>query len=249
MAGKCSDLAFNISGDFAVKDGNYIKIYRSLKEEYSFKPGFSFEYIYSGPYLAVNAYDSVYFYDFETQTFIRKIEVAVNNVIWNENKKTIALVCDDVTYILSFNEKAVEEFIEKAENEEEEEEFEAEDGCEEAFESLFEINDTVTDGFWFEKCFIYINKKNKLNYVIENQIFNITSLSGKYSLLGYYQNYNRIYFINKGLQLISIKFPINFIKYQINILKKNFEDAEEVIIILIYNIYLNLLLKFNCKVI
>jgi coatomer subunit beta' len=72
--------------------------------------------------LAVNAYESVYFYDFESQVFIRKIEVSVNNVIWNENKKTIALVCEDVTYILKFNEKAVEEYLEKIENNDEEEE-------------------------------------------------------------------------------------------------------------------------------
>ena len=141
LAGKCSDLAFNTTGDFVIKEGNYIKFYKSLKEEASFKPGYSFEFIYSGPYLAVNAYESVYFYDFESQVFIRKIEVSVNNVIWNENKKTIALVCEDVTYILKFNEKAVEEYLEKIENNDEEEEFE--DGCEEAFEPLFEINETI----------------------------------------------------------------------------------------------------------
>lgn len=242
-AGSCADLAWSTAGDFAIKDGSIVKIYKSMKEEVGFKPGFSFENIYGGPYLAVKGLDYVCFYDFETQVFIRKVEITVKDIVWHEKKKFVALVCDELTYILKFNEKAVEDYIENVNNNEEEAN---EDGCEDALEPVFELKESVNNGQWFEDVFIYFTSKNKLNYLIDGQIFSITTLSGNFFMLGFYQNYNRIYFMNKSFQLISVLFPVAFINYQCKILKNELQAAEDVsfhFILFSYSLKYQLIIK------
>ena len=49
--GNGADLAWADSGDFAIKDSTYIKIFKNSQEFKSFKPGFSFDNIFGGPYL------------------------------------------------------------------------------------------------------------------------------------------------------------------------------------------------------
>ncbi len=49
--GNGTDLAWNDSGDFAVKDGNFIRIFKNFQEFKSFKPGFAFDAIFCGPIL------------------------------------------------------------------------------------------------------------------------------------------------------------------------------------------------------
>ena len=105
--GNGTDLAWNEGSDFAVKDGNVVRIYKEFKEFKSFKPGFSFDAIYGGAYLTVKTSDAIFIYDFDTQTLLRKIDVSANNIIWNENKKNVALICDDVTYILKINQEKI----------------------------------------------------------------------------------------------------------------------------------------------
>lgn len=225
FAGACSDLAWSLTGDVAYKDGSSIKYLKlNTKEELSFKPGYPFDSLFGGAYLGTKNQDSLCFFDFETQTFIRKIDESINNVVWNDNKKLVALVSEDVTYILKCNDKSIEDYIEDVINNEKE----YEDGCESAFESVHVIKDNIVSGIWHEDVFIFITNKNKLNYLIENEVFPITTLSGNYALLGYYQNHNRIYFMSKSFQLISVTFPISFVHYQCKILKKDLEGADKV---------------------
>jgi coatomer subunit beta' len=222
--GNCSDLAWVTASDFIIKDSNNIKIFKNLKEENTFKPGYSFESIFSGPFFSVKTSDSLYFYDFETQIFIRKIDVCPNNVIWSENKKFVAIVSEDTTYILKCNEKVIEEFVEKVNSSD----GEFDEGCEEAFSLFLEIQDNIISGIWFEDIFIFLTNKNKLNYNIHDQVFPITTLNGNYYLLGFYQNSNKLLFMSKNFQIISYTFPISFVYYQSSILNKQYNEAEKV---------------------
>lgn len=230
--GSCMDLAFSESGEFAVKDGTAIKYYKNLIEAGSFKPGFAFESLFGGPYLSVKTYDALYIFDFETNTFIRKIDVSPVNVIWSPNKTLIAIICEEVTYILRVNPNKIDEYLENTEEPNEE-------GCEEAFELLMELTEVIVSGIWFEEVFVYVNDKNKVNYVIDTNIFSITTLSGNYTLLGYHQGSNSLYFMNKTFQLIFYTFPIAFVHYQDKIMKKQYDEAEKVHRLLILDIPIN----------
>jgi len=127
---------------------------------------------------------------------------------------------------LKCNEKEIENYVEKITSESEEN-MELED-CEESFTFFLEIKESIISGIWFEDVFIYLNNKNKLNYTIEDKTFSITTLNGNYFLLGFYQLSNKLFFMSKNFQLITIYFPISFIYYQSYILKKEYETAEKV---------------------
>lgn len=223
--GKGTDLAWVNEGDFVVKEEKFVKLYKNFKEFKSFKPGFSYENVFGGPYFSVKTSDAVFIYDFETQAFIRKIDVCPQNVVWSDNKKQVALMCDDVTYILKAFPNVIDKYIEDSENENNSDE----EGCEEAFEAYFEINDRISNGLFIDDVFIYVNNKNKINYALEDKIFSITTLNSNYSLQGYLPSSNKIYLMNKGFQLISYTFPQSFVNYQMAILKKDFNSAEKIL--------------------
>lgn len=105
-----------------------------------------------------------------------------------------------------------------------------EEGCEEGFLPDFEVSDRILTGFFLDEVFVFLNNKNKINYVIDDKVFSITTLNSNYYLLGYMQSINKIMLMNKQFQLISYTFPLSFVNYQMAILKGNFDQAEKVLI-------------------
>ena len=223
--GNCSDISWNEGDSFVIKDKNVVKIYNNLKEEKSFKPGFSFDNVFGGPLFAVKTDEAIFLYDTENTIFIRKIDVVPNKIIWNEKKSKVALLCEDAMYILEVNYDKIEEYIEKVVDGEKADI----DGCEEAFGDAFDIDGKILNGFFVDDVFIFENSKNKISYTINDKIFNITTLSNRFFLLGYLESTNKIYLINKNFQLISYSFPYSFIKYQLAIVEKNFDEAEKIL--------------------
>ena len=223
--GNCSDISWNEGDSFVIKDKNVVKIYNNLKEEKSFKPGFSFDNVFGGPLFAVKTDEAIFLYDTENTIFIRKIDVVPNKIIWNEKKSKVALLCEDAMYILEVNYDKIEEYIEKVADGEKADI----DGCEEAFGDAFDVDGKVLNGFFVDDVFIFENSKNKISYTINDKIFNITTLSNRFFLLGYLESTNKIYLINKNFQLISYSFPYSFIKYQLAIVEKNFDEAEKIL--------------------
>jgi coatomer subunit beta' len=80
-----------------------------------------------------------------------------------------------------------------------------------------------------DDIFVFENSKNKISYTINDKIFNITTLSNRFFLLGYLESTNKIYLMNKKFQLIAYTFPHTFIKYQMAILEKDFTLAEKLL--------------------
>ena len=223
--GNCSDISWNEGESFVIKDGSTVKIFNNLKEEKSFKPGFSFDGVLGGPLFAVKTDEAIFLYDLENTIFIRKIDVVPNKIIWNEKKTKVALICEDVMYILDVNYDKIEEYIEKIADGEKGDV----DGCEEAFGDSFDVDGKVLNGFFIDDIFVFENSKNKISYTINDKVFNITTLSNRFFLLGYLESTNKIYLMNKNFQLISYTFPYDFIKYQMAILEKDFTTAEKLL--------------------
>lgn len=224
--GNCNDLAWNDSGDFVIKDGNALKFFKNLKETKIFRPGFSFETIFDGPYIVIKTSDAIFIYaDSESTVFLRKIDVYPNSVVWSDNKRSLALICDDVTYILKVYPENIEKYVEDVEssNNRDNEDI----GCEDGFEPNYEISDKIISGLFVDDVFLFLNSKNKINYAIEDKIFPVTTLSSNYFLLGYLASSNKIYLMNKNFNMITYTFPLSFVNYQMAIIKKKFEIAEK----------------------
>jgi coatomer subunit beta' len=224
--GSGTDFGWVSENDFVVKDEKTVRLYKNFKEYKSFKTGFSFENVFGGPYFSVKTSDAVFIYDFETTMFIRKIDVSPHTLVWSENKKNLALICDDVTYILRAFPDRIEKFIEDNDTADVDPD---DGGCETAFEGFYEINERVMNGFFIDEVFIFVNNKNKINYALEDRIFSITTLNSNYSLQGYLASLNKIFLMNKSFNLIAYTFPLSFVNYQTAILKRDFANAEKIL--------------------
>jgi len=62
----------------------------------------------------------------------------------------------------------------------------SEDGIDEAFTFQEEFNETINSGIWISnECFVFINSKGIINYLIGNKIMKLTNTDKKYFILGY----------------------------------------------------------------
>eukprot|EP00826_Nyctotherus_ovalis_P026214 TRINITY_DN2048_c0_g2_i2.p1 TRINITY_DN2048_c0_g2~~TRINITY_DN2048_c0_g2_i2.p1 ORF type:complete len:268 (+),score=86.12 TRINITY_DN2048_c0_g2_i2:3592-4395(+) len=134
--GAGSDLVWSKGELFGVKLESSIKIIKRDQELGSFKLGYQFDAIFGGDFLAVRSEDSVAFFDWETQTVIRRIEIAPKNVLWSEDGTKVSLLSDEGVYILNCNRKAIAEYLAQGEA--------SEEGLEAAFELENELPEIVT---------------------------------------------------------------------------------------------------------
>ena len=68
------------SSEYAVRDGNIVKLFKNFKEKKPFKPEAGVEGIFGGSLLGVRSYSGLAFYDWETLTLIRRIEIVPKTV-------------------------------------------------------------------------------------------------------------------------------------------------------------------------
>merc|ERR1719354_609516 len=111
----------------------------------------------------------------------------------------------------------------------------AEDGIEGTFDLLYEINDTVSSGKWVGDCFIYMNNGGRLNYSVGGQIQTLvhleTSAGGttKHSILGYLAKEDRVYVIDKSLNISSYRVLLSVLEYQTAVMRGDFDSANELL--------------------
>ncbi len=63
------------SSEYAVRDGNTVKIFKNFKEKKTFKPDTGAEGIFGGNLLGIKSYSGLIFYDWDTISLIRRIEI------------------------------------------------------------------------------------------------------------------------------------------------------------------------------
>ena len=75
------------SSEYAVRENaSTIKLFKNFKEKKTFKPDFGAEAIYGGHFLGVKSPSGLAFYDWESQSLIRRIEITPKQVIILVNK-------------------------------------------------------------------------------------------------------------------------------------------------------------------
>lgn len=142
------------NGGYAVKRDMKVAIYDNNHQEVTtIKTDYPIEDLYGGPLLSIKSTDFILFYDWDTYTFISKIDVSGKDIFWNTKTGKFIISAKDGIYNLIYNKELVEKTLKENEN--------LDDGIEDAFELLFEFNDVVTSGCWIDDTFFYINVHNK----------------------------------------------------------------------------------------
>jgi coatomer subunit beta' len=219
------------TGDYAIRETiNRVKTFKNFQEAKTIIPATaSSEGLFGGQMIGVKGGDgAVLFYDWETGTFVRKIDVTPKEVYWSDAGNMVLIACEGTAYVLSHSAEVMAQAIASGA-------VSAEDGIDGSFDLLYEISDNITSGKWVGDCFLYVNTVGRLNYSVGGQIETLVHLdttSGgatQHTILGYLAKEDRVYLIDKGLNIISYKVTLAVLQYQTAVMRGDFDSANELL--------------------
>ncbi|CAD8136859.1 unnamed protein product [Paramecium octaurelia] len=217
--GSGTDLIWSSSGDYAVKEIFSIKLFKNNTLSYEMKTEYLVDQLFAGPVLCAKFTDFIVFYDWETAKVIRRIDVSPNKVIWNETNTIVALATNDEVYFLQYDPEQLPIFLQQEEEP---------DGFEDAFQPLCDITESINSGYFIQDVFYYTTVNGKIAYSVNGKIF-IVDQDKKYFIIGYIQQQNKLYLIDKNYNIISYEVNSNVVEFQTQILKKQYPKAEEIL--------------------
>lgn len=219
------------TGDYAIREStNSVKIFKNFKEHQTVVPGTaSAEGLYGGNLVGVKASEgAVLFYDWETGEFVRRIDVSPKDVYWSDSGNLALVACEDSAYVLSYNAAVTAQAISMGQ-------VSPEEGIDGTFDLLYEISDTITSGKWVGDCFIYVNSVGRLNYSVGGQIETLVHLettaggSAQHTILGYLAKEDRVYLVDKSLNIVSYRVMLAVLQYQTAVMRGDFDAANELL--------------------
>lgn len=219
------------TGDYAIRETlNRIKVFKNFTESQTIIPATAAaEGLFGGQMIGVKSGDgAVLFYDWDSSVFVQKIDVAAKEVYWSESGNMVLVACEDAAYVLAHNTEATAAAIASGQVSEA-------DGIEGSFDLLYEISDNINSGKWVGDCFIYVNNKGRLNYSVGGQIETLvhleTSAGGAtmHTILGYLAKEDRVFLIDKGLNIVSYCVTLAVLQYQTAVMRGDFESANDLL--------------------
>lgn len=199
------------SNTFAVRlENGTIKIYKNFAEFKAFKTEAANDGIFGGRLLGIRSKDFVTFYDWETFSIVRRIDLSQNlkHILWSEDGQMVVLALEDTFYLLKYDQAAVNQAIAQSQGEEDE------DGFEEAFEFIDEYTDVVNSGLWVSNdCFTFINARGGISYLIGGRIMKLGNADKKHHILGYDGKQNRLYLVDKSLNIYAHRLLLSMMNY------------------------------------
>ncbi|XP_047101692.1 coatomer subunit beta' [Schistocerca piceifrons] len=213
------------SSEYATREGSStVKVFKNFKERKAFKPEFGAEGIFGGFLLGVRSVTGLAFYDWETLTLVRRIEIQPRHVFWSESGELVCLATEDCYFILRYDAAVVAKARAQPDTP-----GVSEDGVEDAFEFLGEEAETVRTGLWVGDCFIYTNTVNRVNYYVGGEIVTVAHLDRTMYVLGYVAREDRLYLCDKELGVVSYQLLVSVLEYQTAVMRGDFATADRVL--------------------
>jgi len=218
------------TGDYAIRESiSRIKIFKNFKEGTVIKPAAaSVENLFGGHLIGCKAADSaVLFYDWDTGSLVRKIDVCPKEIYWSDSGNMVLIATEEQAYVLTHNQSITATAIAMGNI--------TEDGIDGSFDLLYEIQDNVTSGKWVGDCFLFCNNNGRLNYTVGGQVHTLqhlpTSSTGQtmHRILGYLPKENRVYLIDKVLNVITYKIYLAVLQYQTAVMRGDFDTANNML--------------------
>ncbi|OZC09928.1 coatomer subunit beta' family protein [Onchocerca flexuosa] len=201
--------------EYAVRESaSNIKIFKNFKEVRTLRPDVIMEGIEGGPLVAARSLNALCFYDWETGSLIRRIEISAKHVYWSDNAEMVAIASDDTFYILKYNKEAVEN-VAAADI----------DGIEDAFDVIGEVQESIKTAIWIGDCFIFTTDLNRLNYYVGGEIVTIAHMDRPLYLLGYTPMESRLYLCDKDHNIVSYRLLLSVLEYQTAVMRRDFVTA------------------------
>ena len=212
------------TGDYAIRESSSrVRTFKNFKDHKQINlPMSAADGLFGGACLGVKGSECIVFFDWDDGEFIRKIDVAPSQVLWNESKDSLVLICSDSYYVLKFNRELVSQAIAaKSVNPAE--------GVDGSFELESTINDRVRTGQWVGDCFLYTNGSGKLNYYVGGEVMTMCHLSAPMYLLGYVPKEDRVFLVDKTYNVTSYKLLLSVLSYQTAVVRRDFVTANSIL--------------------
>lgn len=193
-------------------DNGTVKVFQNFAEHKAFKTSFANEGLFGGRLLAIRSKEFITFYDWEEFRVVRRIDVSSNvrHVVWSDDGNSLVIALEDCFYLLTYNHQQVMEIFAKDQLTDEQ----VEDGLEEAFTFVDEFQEVVHSGSWVSnECFVFINSRGNINYVIGGRVMKLGQSSKKHFILGYDSKQNRLYLIDKTLNIHAHRLLMSVIEF------------------------------------
>jgi len=213
------------SNYYAIRESkSSVKLFKNFKEKTTgvIDLVYAADKIFGGALLGIKSEGFVSFYDWESGKLVRRVDVAADDVIWSENGELVLIISDGTAYALAFSRSAFEEKL--AENA-----IDPEEGVEESFEVLYDVDDQIVSGRWVGDVFLYTSSNNRLNYLVGGSITNVAHFDRQMYLLGYLARDNRVYAVDKELNLVSYYLSLAVLEYQTVVLRGELEEADSLL--------------------
>uniref|UniRef100_A0A3B5QU08 COPI coat complex subunit beta 2 n=1 Tax=Xiphophorus maculatus TaxID=8083 RepID=A0A3B5QU08_XIPMA len=211
------------SSQYATREGNsVVKIFKNFKEKKTFNPDFGADGIFGGFLLGVRSTSGLAFYDWESSSLIRRVEILPKHMFWSDSGELVCIATEESFFVLRY-------LTERVSAAQESKETLTEDGIEDAFEVLGEVQEVVKTGLWVGDCFIYTSSMNRLNYYVGGEIITIAHLDRTMYLLGYIPKDDRLYLGDKELNIISYSLLLSVLEYETAVMRKDFTTADRVL--------------------
>ncbi|SCU93171.1 LADA_0G01706g1_1 [Lachancea dasiensis] len=233
--GKCHDFVWGPdSNSYALIDeAGRVKYYKNFKEmtSWSIPLEFGIEKLYPGALLGVKADGFVYFFDWDSGSLVRRIDVDAKEVVWSDNGELVMMInnTDDnnaeesPAYVLEFNKEVYESFSANDEDA-------GEEGIEEAFDVLYEVSDHISSGKWVGDVFIYTTATHRLNYFVGGKSYNLAHLDKEMYMLGYLPRDNKVYLADHDIHIYGYEISIEVLEFQTLVLRGDLEEAKKTIL-------------------
>lgn len=201
--GQGNKFVWSNDNGFAVHRSDEVKLFdQNFVQLSSIKTSYQVDSLHGGTLLGIRSTDFVMFYEWETTTFIQKIEISCKDIIWNPTSNQLTITSTGNFYLLRYNAGRVKEALKANEV--------SEEGVDEAFAIDAEIPETVVSGIWLKRCFFFLTNQNKLNYVVQDKPLNFAYLERPSTVLGYMPTQGCLFFIDGANKITSFEVPIGF---------------------------------------
>lgn len=229
--GKCLDFVWGPdSNSYALIDeSGVIKYYKNFKEitSWSVPLSYKIDKLFGGALLGAKSDGFIYFFDWESGTLVRRIDVNAYDVIWSDNGDLVMIINgkenrsneEASAYVLLFNKDLYTEAI-SADNIDEDE------GIEEAFDVLHELNEPITSGKWVGDVFIFTTSTNRLNYFVGGKTYNLSHYTKEMYLLGYLARDDKVYLADREVHVYAHKVSLEVLEFQTLVLRGELEEAK-----------------------
>ena len=210
--GKAVNFEWSMTQDYATRSlqkGKHavIKIFKNFSEGKSYVTDYENKDLFGGKLIGVSGTDFFSFYGWDNFELIRRFDTTPpRQVFWSESGEYVILSFEKYFYLMKYNSVETENALSSGTGV-------TEEGIDDSFTYLGQFDEQIIHGKWIEGDVFIFTNQGKLNYLIGDKILTHSLIDKKMFILGYIPQKNRLFLINKNLNITSYELLTSILRF------------------------------------